>query len=174
MSPHSYRDFEDSKPIVLHGIAAYDDRCIIWLEKGSAVQNISPERTWTQFATLFAGQSGSWWCTTKRSFVSKSISSSERSKNSGILIIWTLTVTMTLKASEPIFLAWRPGSWLCTTIASLVTKSLGIQKISSGQNPYTLTNGHVISLYSPPPSRNFVVVWKGEKYNFTVLPQSLD
>ena len=58
-------------------------------------------------------------------------------RNCHILIIWVLAVTLALKIANQPF-CMHSDSWWCTTIPSLVTKCLVVQKISSGQ---TLTFG---------------------------------
>ena len=71
-------------------------------------------------------------------FSCKKISSSEDILKSHILIIWSFTVTLTLKTTNKSF--WRQsGSWWCITTPSLVVKCSVIQKTSSGQ---TLTFWH--------------------------------
>ena len=59
---------------------------------------------------------------------------SRYNRKSHILIIWALTVTLTLKIATATtkFSAWHSGSWCFITIPNLVTKCSVIQKISSG------------------------------------------
>ena len=57
------------------------------------------------------------------------------SRKSHILIIWALTVTLTLKIATTTtkVSSWHSGSWCCISIPNLVTKRSMIQKISSRQ-----------------------------------------
>ena len=79
---------------------------------------------------FFTRHFGLWYHQTK--FGCWRINSLEDVIESHILIIWALTVTMTLKIVNN-FSTWHSGSRCCITISSLVTKCSAVQKISSRQ-----------------------------------------
>ena len=161
MSPCCNLDLENNKPKVLHDILAHDDasKYQVW----NKIWGGSEAIIWTNIDILTLHCDLDLECSnsifSQDTLAYDDVSSDQvwlprnqqfrkYSRKSHILIIWALTVTLTLKiATTTKTFPHDSGSWCCITIPklwqnvlwfriaipNLVTKCSVIQKISSGQ-----------------------------------------
>ena len=118
MSPHCDPELEGNKPIFLLDTLAYDDASPyqVWLQKVKQLRRYHPHEHSLEFWTfsvtlaltttvqlnLFTRQFSLWWCAMKLSLVAKE-AVVQMTLKSCILIMWFLTVTMTLKTANQSF-----------------------------------------------------------------------